>query len=195
MQQLKIEDLQNTVLPSHLPAATELGVWKRSTGYEVVMPYRRGWVFWSSLTAGLLLLIAATVVASWLPIAGPAARVLLVAGLAMLVVAYTVYLLVKIFQVRGAKIKIDMTPLTLTMTPVRPHGVQGKVRKMPLREIVDVSIDERRGICLNGANSEVANRVWVGRGLKADDLYYLALLVGQVRTFPIPKIYAAPPKT
>ena len=105
MQQLKIEDLQNTVLPSHLPAATELGVWKRSTGYEVVMPYRRGWVYWSSLSAGLLLLVAATVVASWLPIAGPAVRVLLVAGLAMLVAAYTVYLWLKYSRFEGQKLK------------------------------------------------------------------------------------------
>lgn len=176
-----ITDLQKEGLPPTMPSATEIGVWKRSTGYEVILPYRLGWLTWLMLGAGLVVLVgSAFAVAHFFSGATAAGRAVLYTALVAPVLGYMLFLSFKMSQTRTTKIRIDMTPLNMIFTLVEPSGIARKFSEIPVNEITEVCVDARRGIRVNGNIAGTDFGVWTGRGLAAADLHYLARVVGQV---------------
>ena len=191
MQCLKIDDLRNATLPSSLPAGTEMGVWKRSTGFEVVLPFRRGGLYWfkHGFMFVLLSLLAGAIIFTMLerfPNQGVIATIVLFAVVLAPLLAYLIYIFMKIAETRASKIRIDMSAISLKLLRIYPSGQTRNLNKIPIHHIEEVWIDESRGLRIDGTFTA---GVWLARGLGADDLYYLALLIGQVTTLPVPKVY------
>jgi hypothetical protein len=180
MECKSIETLRQEGLPPNMPAATEIGVWKRSTGYEVILPYRLGWLNWLLLGAGLVILVGSVFpLAHIFSIATPMGQAILYTVLVVPVLGYMLFLSFKLSQTRSTKIRIDMTPLNMTFTLVEPSGVARKFNDIPVNQIEDVCLYKKRGIRINGNIAGTHFGVWTGRGLKSDDLYYLMCVIGK----------------
>lgn len=176
-----IEELRLEGLPPNMPAATEIGVWKRSTGYEVILPYRLGWLNWLLLGGGLVALVASIFpLVHILSVDTPMAQAILYTTLVVPVLGYMLFLSFRLSQTRTTKIRIDMTPLNMTFTLVEPSGVARKFNDIPVNEIKEVCLFKKRGIRINGNIAGTHFGVWTGRGLRSDDLYYLMCVIGQV---------------
>ncbi len=181
MQSLKLDVLQASPLPSTLPAMTELGVWKRSTGYEVYLPYHRSPVYWVALLGILAILIVGSVVAfTGFPGAAITERMVFYVISSGLVILYAGFVFFKYYETRHTKIRIDMTPKKLVFTRVLPSNHRVSLGNLEIGKIDEVLIDEAKGLNFAGSASDPLFQKWFGAGLQASDLYYLALLVGQV---------------
>jgi hypothetical protein len=184
MQCFQIEELMGSEMPTRLPANTRMGVWKRSTGYEVILPYSHAPVFWVLLAAGLVGLIAAEYFIAFyfypdMPSLSIGQRALWYFGFVLPVVGYITAIVVVLSIARTAQVRIDMTPLTMMFTRIRPSGPAKKVGEVAVRQIETICIDESRGLRIEGSISEMTYFVWVARGLRYEDLHYLALLMGK----------------
>ncbi|MBE9515544.1 MAG: hypothetical protein IME93_01055 [Proteobacteria bacterium] len=176
-----IEELREAGLPERLPANTRMGVWKRSTGFEVVLPYRLGLLPWLFMFAGLAALTAGAVaIAYYFPGTGIGQRVVLYAVLSLLVLIYAFFLVHKWNEVNHTKIRVDMTPLRITVTRVSPAGTSKRLNELPVREIEEVCTDSSSGMRINGKIDDLKYGFWIGAGLADDDLYYLSHVIGQV---------------
>ena len=118
MQCLRIEDLRNASLPSALPAQTKMGVWKRSTGYEVVIPFRRGWLYWARHLFVLFVLICVAAVAIYaveqrFPDWGNTESTIFYVGLLAPIIAYIIYIFIKLSETRASRLRIDMSAISL----------------------------------------------------------------------------------
>ena len=181
-----IEELREGGLPERLPADTRMGVWKRSTGFEVVLPYQLGMLPWVIMLAGLALLFAgAGAVAYYFPGHAVGQRFALYAVLTVLILIYIFFVVHKWNQVNHTKLRIDMTPLRITVTRVSPAGVSKRLNELPVREIEEVCIDPASGLKINGKIDDLNYGFWVGTGLAHDDLYYLSHVIGQVTTLTL----------
>jgi len=184
MQYFNIEELMGSELPTRLPSETKMGVWKRSTGYEVILPYRHKRIFWFLLFTGFVsLLLAEYFIAYYFY---PDMALLSIGQQAIWYFGYVVPIVVYvgaigiIFSIaRTAQVRIDMTPLTMMFTRIRPSGPAKKVGEVAVRQIQGISIDEKRGLLIEGSISEMTYSVWVAGGLRYEDLFYLALLMGK----------------
>lgn len=184
MQTFAIEELMASEMPRGLPAKTKMGVWKRSTGYEVILPYRHKPVFWFLLLSGFVgLLIAEYFIAYYfypdMALLSIGQQALWYFGYVIPVVCYISAIGIIYSIARTAQIRIDMTPLTMMFTRIRPSGPAKKVGEVAVRQIQTISIDERQGLLIEGSISEMTYSVWVARGLRYEDLHYLALLMGK----------------
>lgn len=183
MQCMTIDELREVGLPSSLPNKTEMGVWKRSTGFEIVLPYRLGWFNWILLLAGYAVLLAAGIgVVMYFPSEQVVLRAVIYTIIALIVVVYSYFMLVKYSETHSTKIRLDLTPLTLSITRLNSSGYSKRLNEVPIREIKDICIDNRRGMRVNARIAAIPYGMWIGRGLKTDDLYYLACVIGQVTT-------------
>ena len=181
MQILKLEVLQASPLPSTLPAMTELGVWKRSTGYEVYLPYHKHPIYWAVLLGILAVLIVISVWAfTSFPLGANTARLVFYIISSGLIIAYAGFVFFKYYETRHTKTRIDLTAKTLTFTRVLPSSRSRALGKLATGKIDEVIIDEGKGLRFNGKISDPLFDRWFGSGLQGSDLYYLALLVGQV---------------
>lgn len=184
MQCFEIEELMGSEVPIRLPSETRMGVWKRSTGYEVILPYSHAPVFWFLLVAGFIGLVAAEYFVAFYFYPDMASlsvgqQALWYLGFVVPVVGYISAIVVIISIAKTAQIRIDMTPLTMMFTRIRPSGPAKKVGEVAVRQIENICIDEKKGLRLEGSISEMTYSVWVARGLRYEDLYYLALLMGK----------------
>lgn len=184
MQRFEIEELMRSEVPISLPAGTRMGVWKRSTGYEVILPYQHKPVFWSLLFSGLVcLLIAEYFIAYYfypdMALLSVGQQALWYFGYVVPIVCYVSAIGIIYSIARTAQIRIDMTPLTMMFTRIRPSGPAKKEGEVAVRQIQSIAIDERRGLLIEGSISDMAYSVWVARGLRYEDLHYLALLMGK----------------
>lgn len=185
MRHLKVTELLAAGLPASLPENTELGVWKRSTGYEVFLPYRRSPMYWIFLAVGYVCLIAASLLAIQVyPITENAIRNVVYVVSGGFVLTYTGYLLFKYYEVRNTRIRIDMTATNMLVTLVHPSLSMTKIVDIPVSKIEEVMIDGLRGFAVNGSKRDPSFGLWIGAGLKITDLYYLALLIGHVTKLP-----------
>ncbi len=179
MECLGIEKLGKIVLPSRLPAGTQLGVWKRSTGYEIVMPYRMGRLLWLLRTGILIVLIAVAGVYGYALMAERQGMDIYFGMILFALLAYVSFYAITVGALRAAQLRIDVTPLTLTITRIRPSGPAKKIGEIPVRQIEEICIKPSRGLLIKGWISDILFSVWVGQGLSADDLYYLACVIGR----------------
>lgn len=181
MRCIPIKELRDNGLPERLPAQTRMGVWKRSTGFEVILPYSLGFVSWLVMFLGLAALVAGAVaIAYYFPGTGVGQRLVLYCVLALMILIYIFFMAHRRKMVNHTKIRIDMTPLRLTVTRVSPAGVSKRLNELPVREIEEICIDVAKGIKINGQIEDLSYGFWVGAGLSAEDLHYLACVVGQV---------------
>lgn len=178
---ISIDELRDEGLPERLPANTRMGVWKRSTGFEVILPYRLGLMSWLLMFSGLALLVAAAAaIVYYFPDTGAGQKMVLYAVLAVLILIYIFFMVHKRSQASHTKIRIDMTPMRITVTRVSPAGASRRMNEVPVREIQEVCIDASSGIRINGRIEDLSYGFWVGAGLAEDDLVYLSRVVGQV---------------
>jgi len=176
-----IKELQEEGLPSTMPSSTEIGVWKRSTGYEVILPYRLGSLNWLLLGLGLIFLVgSAFMVMRSFTVSSPTGQAVFYTILVVPVLAYMLFLSFKLSQTRTTKIRIDMTPLSMVFTLVEPSGVTKRFSEIPISQIENVCLDAQRGIRINGHIAGTHFGIWTGRGLNSEDLYYLTCVIGQV---------------
>jgi hypothetical protein len=181
MQRLKIDVLQASPLPSTLPAMTELGVWKRSTGYEVYLPYHRSLIHWVVLLGIFAVLIVGSVlVYAGFPVAANTERMVFYVIASGLIIGYAGFVFFKYHETRNTKVRIDMTPKHMVFTRVLPSNHHVALGKLAVGKIDEVIIDESKGLSFAGEVPDPLFQKWFGAGLKSGDLYYLALLVGQV---------------
>jgi hypothetical protein len=181
MQTLKLEVLQASPLPSTLPAMTELGVWKRSTGYEVYLPYHRHPIYWALLLGILAALIIVSVWAfTSFPLGANTARLVFYIISSGLIITYAGFVFLKYYESRHTKTRIDLTAKTITFTRVMPSSQSRALGKLATAKIDEVIIDEGKGLRFNGKIADPLFNRWFGGGLQGSDLYYLALLVGQI---------------
>jgi len=171
-------------VPTRLPSATKMGVWKRSTGYEVILPYRHAPVFWFLLLTGFVALVTSEYFIAYyfypdMASLSTGQQGLWYFGFVLPIVCYLVLIVVVISIARTAQVRIDMTPLTMMFTRIRPAGPAKKVGEVAVRQIENICIDEKRGLRIEGSISEMTYSVWVARGLRYEDLHYLALLMGK----------------
>lgn len=184
MQCFEIEELMGSEVPTRLPANTKMGVWKRSTGYEVILPYSHAPVFWFLLVAGFIGLAAAEYFVAYYFYPDMAAlsigqQALWYFGFVVPIICYVVAIIVILSIARTAQVRIDMTPLTMMFTRIRPSGPAKKVGEVAVRQIESICLDEKKGLRIEGSISEMTYVVWVARGLRYEDLHYLALLMGK----------------
>jgi hypothetical protein len=181
MQTLKLEVLQASPLPSTLPAMTALGVWKRSTGYEVYLPYHRKPIYWVTLLGILLALIIASFIAfASFPLGANTARLVFYVISSGLIIAYAGFIFFKYYETRHTKTRIDLTAKIIKFTRVMPSNRNHSLGKLATGKIDEVIIDETKGLRFSGRVPDPLFDRWFGGGLQGSDLYYLALLVGQV---------------
>lgn len=187
MQHLRLEVLQDSPLPSTLPAHTELGVWKRSTGFEVFMPFHRHIMFWVALVAIQIALVAVSVTAYQIfPLPAGTERTAFYILSSGLIITYTGFLFYKLYETRHTRIRLDLTSDAIIITRVLPSGTSIAVGDIPMAKIDEICIDEDKGMCVGGKIPDPMFEKWFGVGLKDSDLYYLALLIGQVAAYPEP---------
>lgn len=186
MRRWTLDELKETGLPERLPANTELGVWKRSTGYEVYLPYRRGILFWAILLAGLVALVALSIAAfQVLPLATASERAVLQAVTSGFILLYMAFLLYKLYETRNTRIRIEMSREKLLITQVSPARTQTEqIADIPVSGIREVLIDGLRGFSVRGGQDDPSSGIWIGGGLSVTDLYYVALLIGQLPGLP-----------
>lgn len=181
MRRLTIRELRDAGLPARMPENTRLGVWKRSTGFEVIHPYHRGYRFWVAVIAGLIGLGAATFGAySVLPMESDTAREVLSIVSATVIATYLGFVLYKLHETHNTRIRMDITPRDLAISRVGPRGTTERIASFPLRDVVSVVIDGLRGISMEGEDPGSQLGIWFGTGLRVPDLYYLALVLSQV---------------
>jgi hypothetical protein len=186
MRRWTLDELKETGLPERLPANTELGVWKRSTGYEVFMPYHRSIMFWAMLLGGLVALVAVSIAAfRILPLATVTERIVLYAVTSGFILVYMGFLLYKLYETRNTRIRIDMSRQNLLITRVSPaQTLTTRIADIPVSRIEEVLIDGLRGISVSGSQADPSFGIWIGAGLPVTDLYYVALLIGRVSELP-----------
>lgn len=173
MEQIPVADLQKTSLPDKLPDGSQLSVWVRSTGYEVRFAQNR------QATHPLLWLVIAlaAVALSYFLTQGfsqyaPYNRLAWL--LPVLIGAVFVY---QRFFSRRARIRLDVTPMTIVINYLGSRDQAETQEHVPLKEIQSFSIDTTRGLGLNITISEILHRTWIGSGLSRNDLQYLAALI------------------
>ncbi len=187
MQHLRLEVLQDSPLPSTLPAHTELGVWKRSTGFEVFMPFHRHLMYWVALVAIQIALVVVSVTAYQIfPLPAATERMVFYVLSSGLIISYTGFLLYKLYETRSTRIRLDLSPDTISITRVLPSGASIAVGDIQMAKIDEIYIDEDKGLRVGGKIPDPMFEKWFGAGLKDNDLYYLALLIGQVAAYPEP---------
>ena len=184
MQCFDIEDLKEGGLPERLPPNTEMGVWKRSTGYEVILPFHRSRAFWLLLFSGFILLVILEVLVGKYSLPSMISlsigqKALLYFGMVLPVVGYLTAVAAIVSITRTAQVRIDMTPLTMTFTRIRPAGPAKKIGEVAVKQIREVCYEPQRGLQITGMISDMKYSVWVARGLTEDDLYYLTCLIGK----------------
>lgn len=178
---ISINELREEGLPDRMPANTRMGVWKRSTGFEVILPYRLGFLFWLTMFAGLFTLImAAAAIVYYFPGTGTGQRMVLYTVLAVLILIYIFFMVHKRSEVNHTKIRIDMTPMRITVTRVNPAGAVKRLNEIPVREIEEVCVDHSSGIKIMGKIDDLKYGFWIAAGLDDEDLHYLAKVIGQV---------------
>lgn len=187
MQHLRLDVLQASPLPSTLPAHTELGVWKRSTGFEVFIPFHRHIMYWVALMAIQIALVTISVTAYQIfPLPAATERMVFYVLSSGLIISYTGYLLYKLYETRHTRIRLDLSSDTISITRVLPSGASISVGDIPVAKIDEVYIDEDNGMRVSGKIPDPMFEEWFGTGLRDGDLYYLALLIGQVAAHPEP---------
>lgn len=184
MKCFQIEELMGSEVPGSLPANTKMGVWKRSTGYEVIIPYKHSPGFWFLLISGLLGLIAAEFFVAYYFYPDMASlsmgqQALWYFGFVVPIIVYLIMISIVVSVSRTAQIRIDMTPLTMMFTRIRPAGPAKKTGEVAVKQIENICIAEGKGLRIEGSISEMTYSVWVARGLRYEDLNYLALLMGK----------------
>jgi hypothetical protein len=163
-----------------MPENTRLGVWKRSTGFEVIHPYRRGYAFWIAVLAGLIALVVLSYGAySMLPMDSETAREVLIIVCATVIATYLGFVLYKVHETHNTRIRVDITPRDLAISRVNPRGPTERLASFPLEKVDAVVIDGLRGIAMEGAEPGSHIGIWFGTGLRVPDLYYLALVLSQ----------------
>lgn len=181
MRCLSIEELRTTALPASLPSETRMGVWKRSTGFEVVLPYRLDNSRWVLRWLGLLLLVGVAVAVGMLyPATAGSERLILFGVMAVLIAFYMAYLLMLWHEIRATRIRIDMTPMTLTFILVKPSGINRRLREIPVRQIDEVCIEVSKGLGITTRIDEFSQNYWFAKGLRAEELHYLSCVLGQI---------------
>ena len=187
MQHLRLEVLQDSPLPSTLPAHTELGVWKRSTGFEIFMPFHRHVMYWVALVAIQVALVAISVTAYQIfPLPAATERMVFYVLSSGLIISYTGFLLYKLYETRSTRIRLDLSLDTISITRVLPSGASIAIGDIPMAKIDEIYLDEDKGMRVGGKIPHPMFEKWFGAGLRDNDLYYLALLIGQVAAYPEP---------
>jgi hypothetical protein len=167
-----------------MPENTRLGVWKRSTGFEVVHPYRRGYRFWVPVVAGLIVLLGVSLGSyAMLPIGSDTAREVLLVIIAAVFIAFGGVVLHKLTETHHTRVRIDITPRSIAISRVSPSGSSVRVAGFPLERVEAILIDGLRGICVESAADQHGHR-WFGEGLRVPDLYYLALVLTKAMDGP-----------
>jgi hypothetical protein len=167
-----------------MPEDTRLGVWKRSTGFEVVHPYRRGYRFWVPVIVFLAALVALALgIYAMLPIGSDTAREVLVILTAAVFVAFIGVVLHQVRETHHTRVRIDITPRSLAISRVSPSGSSVRITGFPLERVEAILIDGLRGICVESANDGHSHH-WFGQGLRVPDLYYLALVLTKAMDSP-----------
>ncbi len=168
-----------------MPENTRLGVWKRSTGFEVIHPYRRGYSFWFSVIVGLLVLLALIVGAYvTVPMETGIPREVFFVVSAAVIVAYSAFLLHKVNETHNTRVRIDITPRSLAITRVSPTGPSVQIATLSLEQVEAIVIDGLRGICVESSAPDEGDSRWFGEGLRVPDLYYLALVLTKAMDGP-----------
>jgi len=187
MQHLRLEVLRASPLPSTLPAHTELGVWKRSTGFEVYMPFHRNIIYWVVLVSIQVALVGISLSAySIFPLPSATERMVFYVVSSGLIIGFTGFLLFKVYETRHTKVRLDMSAENLMFTRELPTGTSIVTGRIPTAKIEEIHIDEDKGFRLNGKIPDPIFEKWFGAGLKDSDLNYVALLIGQVAAYPKP---------
>lgn len=175
-------------LPPQLPPGTELGVWKRSTGYEVILPYRLDRFYWPVMVAGFVLASAASLFLAF-GLIGPdwafADRALAYVGLAAPILAYLVFMVIKLHHTWGVKIRIDISPFMLAFTLMDAAGKRKENHRIPVDDIDEICFDEHRGIRIRGRMQARPFTFWLARGLRREDFQYLECVFGQINNISI----------
>ncbi len=185
MQHFTLEVLQASPLPSTLPAHTELGVWKRSTGFEVDLPFHHHMMYWVAMLLTQAVLVGLSV-SAYRMLSLPAAteRMVFYVLFSGLIIAFAGFLFFKLYETRITRIRLDLTAEYLVITRVLPFGRSIAIGRIAIARVDEIYIDERKGMRLSGKIPDPMFDKWLGAGLKDSDLYYLALLIGQVAAYP-----------
>ncbi|MEE8389096.1 MAG: hypothetical protein V3R65_11010, partial [Acidiferrobacterales bacterium] len=166
MQHLRLEVLQDSPLPSTLPAHTELGVWKRSTGFEVFIPFHRHMMYWVMLVAIQIALVTISVTAYQIfPLPAATERMMFYVLSSGLIIAYTGFLFYKLYETRHIKIRLDLTSDAISITRVLPLGTSIAVGDIPMAKIDEIYIDEDKGMRVGGKIPDPMFEKWFGAGL------------------------------
>lgn len=185
MQRLKMKDLQSSEMPASLPDSTALGVWKRSTGFEVVLPFHFSKYYWFVLFAGLVFLIAGSVlVYRTFPALANIGRTGFYFISGAIIIGYMGFMFIKLYGLRNTKIRMDLTRESMTLSKILPSGKRVPVDMIIIGKIDEIYISGGRGMFVDGHIPDPFYKKWFAVGLKASDLFYLALLVGQVSEMP-----------
>ena len=155
-------------------------MFKRSTGFEVYLPFHYHAMYWVALLLTQAVLAGLSVPAYHM-LSLPAAtdRTVFYVLFSGLIIAFAGFLFFKLYETRFTRIRLDLTAESLILTRVLPSG-----RSIAIANIEEIYIDEHKGFRLSGKMPEPMFEKWFGAGLKDSDLYYLALLVGQVAAYP-----------
>ncbi len=101
-----------------------------------------------------------------------------------LIIAFAGFLLFKLYETRLTRIRLDLTSESMMITRVLPSGTSIVIGRIAIANVEEIYIDEHKGIWLSGKIPDPMFEKWFGAGLKNSDLYYLALLIGQVAAYP-----------
>lgn len=187
MQHLRLDVLQASPLPSTLPAHTELGVWKRSTGFEVFIPFHRHIMYWVALITIQIALVTISVTAYQIfPLPAATERMVFYVLSSGLIISFTGFLLYKLYETRHTRIRLDLSSDAISISRVLPSGASIAVDDIQTAKIDEIYIDEDKGMRVGGKIPDPMFEKWFGNGLSDHDLNYLALLIGQVAAYPEP---------
>jgi len=173
MEPILVSDLRKTQLPERLPANSRLKVWVRSTGYEVHFPEQQNPgspLLWLLLIAGLSGLAYLAYQSGSLPARYDA--------IVFIFPVSAVGLLIYRKLVPGySRVRLDITPMTIVISYLGAGNQRVSQQHVPIKEIESFYISPSSGLALNSTISEILYRTWIGRGLSAEDLQYLARLI------------------
>jgi len=144
-------------------------------------------MYWVVLVAIQIAMVTISVTAySIFPLPSATERMMFYVLSSGLIIAYTGFLLYKVYETRHTRIRLDLSLTAIDITRVLPSGASVAVGEIPMAKIDEIYIDEDKGMRAGGKIPDPMFEKWFGAGLRDNDLYYLALLIGQVAAYPEP---------